>query len=294
LITGGTGLIGHALVKHWQDVHTITVLTRQPELASKLSPQGVTFVSSLNQVDFDEIDAVINLAGEPIAEKRWSEAQKERICQSRWQLTEQIATALLNASPAPRLLLNASAVGFYGRQSSGPIHEDFSHYYPEFSHDVCARWENLAFRAKSEQTRVAVVRIGIVLAEHGGALKKMLPAFRMGLGGRLGDGRQYMSWIHLDDLVQLFDFLLVSDQTQGIYHGTAPMAVTNAQFSQLLAERLHRPCFFHMPTMVVRTLFGEMADILLYGQQVYPQRAIEAGFHFKYPQLRLALQALDL
>lgn len=291
LLTGATGLIGSALVGLWQQHHQITVLTRS---AAKAQQSGLKVVTSLSQVDFNQIDVVVNLAGEPIANKRWTESQKERICQSRWQLTEQLVGFIQQATTPPHTLINASAVGFYGRQSGESIDESYQSYYPEFSHDICARWENLANRAKSAATRVCIVRIGIVLAPKGGALAKMLPPFKLGLGGRIGDGEQYMSWIHLDDLTAAFDFLLTHPELEGVFNGTSPMAVPNKQWTKLLAERLGRPALLPMPALVVKLLFGEMSDLLLFGQNVYPKRLLDAGFQFKYNQLRAALQALPL
>lgn len=293
LMTGGTGLIGRALIDKWRGQHEITVLTRDVgKAATQLA--AVDLIHTLEEVDFNQIDAVVNLAGEPIAEKRWTEVQKQRICQSRWLLTEELAGRILQAETPPSLLLNASAVGFYGRQDHGPIDEHYQGFYPEFSHDVCAKWENLANRAKTDKTRVAIVRIGIVLSDQGGALAKMLPAFKLGLGGPISSGAQYMSWIHLQDLVSLFDHLLQKADASGIYHGTAPMAVTNQQFSKVLAARLRRPAWFPVPAFVLKLAFGEMSDLLIYGQQVYPQRVLDSGFRYQYPQLRQALDALTL
>lgn len=294
LLTGATGLIGSALVGLWQQYHQITVLTRSVPKAQLQLDSGLIVVTSLSQVDFNQIDVVVNLAGEPIANKRWTESQKERICQSRWQLTEQLVGFIQQATTPPHTLINASAVGFYGRQSGESIDESYQSYYPEFSHDICARWENLANRAKSAATRVCIVRIGIVLAPKGGALAKMLPPFKLGLGGRIGDGEQYMSWIHLDDLTAAFDFLLTHPELEGVFNGTSPMAVPNKQWTKLLAERLGRPALLPMPALVVKLLFGEMSDLLLFGQNVYPKRLLDAGFQFKYNQLRAALQALPL
>lgn len=293
LLTGATGLIGQALLQHWQHQHQLLAISRQPAKAAAHHP-AVSWFNQLADIDFNQLDAVVNLAGEPIANGRWTEQRKQLICQSRWQLTEQIAGQILNATTPPAVLLNASAVGFYGRQNAGRIDESCQTFYPDFGHDVCARWENLAKRAQSGKTRVCLVRIGLVLSSEGGALSRMLPAYRLGLGGRLGNGQQYMSWIHLTDLVQIFDFLLQHPQTHGVYNATAPMAVTNQQFSKLLAERLGRPELLPMPAMLLRLIFGEMADLLLYGQQVYPQRLLDAGFSFRFNQLRQALQDLPL
>ncbi|KKO46865.1 epimerase [Arsukibacterium ikkense] len=293
LVTGGTGLIGSALLKYWRDQHQLVVLTRQP-VAKLSSSATLTYINELQQADFNQLDAVINLAGEPIADKRWTEKQKQRICNSRWQLTEQLSELIQAADTPPASLISGSAVGFYGRQGTECITEAHSAFYPEFSHDICARWENLAQRAASPKTRVCMLRTGIVLAGNGGALAKMLPAFRLGLGGPLGNGQQYMSWIHIDDMVLLIDFLLQTPTLQGPINAVAPKPVTNQQFSQALAERLQRPAKLTMPAFMLRLLFGEMSDILLYGQRVIPQHALDAGFQFKYPKLPAALADLDL
>ncbi len=294
LLTGATGLIGSALVQRWQPDHQLTALTRSASKVQKKLGPRVTVATDLAHLDINTFDAVINLGGEPIANKRWSEQQKRRICESRWQLTEQLVEKIQRATTPPHTLINASAVGFYGRQSNEVIDESYQSHYPEFSHDVCAHWEELANRALSARTRVCILRIGIVLAPNGGALQKMLPAFRLGLGGRIGDGEQSMSWIHIDDLLAAFDFLLSHAELSGAFNATAPTAVTNTQWTRLLAEKLKRPALLPMPAMLIRLLFGEMGDLLLFGQNVYPRRLLAAGFQFKYGQLQAALQALPL
>ena len=294
LITGASGLVGSALVRLWQNQHQLILLSRSCEKIQRQFGNTVQAIDSLTKVDFNQLDMVVNLAGEPIANRRWSKAQKDRICQSRWQLTEQLVSGIQQASTPPHTLINASAVGFYGRQSADAIDESYQSYYPEFSHDICARWENLANRARSAQTRVCILRIGIVLAANGGALKKMLPPFKLGLGGVIGNGEQYMSWIHLDDLVAIFEFLLQQPQCQGVFNATAPMAVSNKQWTKILAERLGKPALLPMPAFALKLIFGEMSDLLLFGQNVYPKNLLDAGFLFKYNQLRAALQALPL
>jgi len=290
LITGGTGLIGTALVKHWQAQHQLTILSR----TARTDTEQVRYRQQLSDIDLNQIDAIVNLAGEPIADKRWSAAQKTRICDSRWQLTEQLVQALNSVSHPPKILISGSAIGFYGRQGEQEIDEDYQAFFPEFSHDICARWENLAMQASSPQTRVCLLRTGVVLAAKGGALKKMLPPFKLGLGGKIGSGEQYMSWIHLDDMVALIDFILHNDNLSGPVNAVAPKPVTNAVFSAELAKRLQRPTLLPMPAPVLKLLFGEMSDILLYGQRVVPKRLLEAGFQFRYPQLSQALNALAL
>ncbi len=294
LITGATGLVGSALYRLWQVNHEVIVLSRNAAKAKRILGADCQVFTQLDEIDFNHLDVVVNLAGESIADKRWSEARKAIICQSRWQLTEQLSGKILAATTPPHTLINASAIGYYGRQSAERIDESFDSFYPEFSHDICARWENLANRSRSAKTRVCILRIGIVVAQQGGALAKMLPAFRFGLGGRLGSGEQMMSWIHLDDLTSAIDFLLQQPQCDGIFNATAPMAVSNSQWTELLGNRLGKKTPFPMPAFFARILFGELSDLLLFGQNVYPQRLIAAGFQFKYNQLRSAFAALTL
>ncbi len=291
LITGGTGLIGSALTTLWQTEHRLWILTRNK---TRQNTDSVHYIHTLSQVDFNQLDAVVNLAGEPIADKRWTEAQKTRICESRWQITEQLAQLIQQASTPPKTFISGSAIGYYGRQANQEITEDYQAYFPEFSHDICARWENLAQQASSEHTRVCMLRTGIVLAERGGALKKMLPPFKLGLGGVIGSGEQYMSWIHLKDMVALIDFILKQPSLSGPINAVAPKAVTNRSFTQILAKRLNRPALLPMPAFMATLLFGEMSEILLYGQRVVPKKLLDAGFHFSYPQLAAALADLNL
>ena len=291
LITGATGFIGQHLLAALGKSHAITLLSRDTVRAQRLLHSSAYHYLTLNELDsLDGFDAIINLAGEPIANKRWSSAQKQRICESRWHLTEALLERLRHCCNPPRIWLNASAIGFYGRQENQPLTEDDTCVHPEFSHEVCRRWEELALEAGDYGCRVCIVRIGVVLGAEGGALAKMLPAYRLGLGGPLGDGQQYLSWIALTDLVAVFLFLLEHEHCHGIYNATSPHAVPQQEFSRLLAQALHRPHWLRTPAWVLRLLLGEMADLLLYGQNVVPQRLLEAGFQFQYPKLSSALK----
>lgn len=292
LLTGGTGLIGSALVKRWQNQHQLMVLSRSPAKVNSLFGSSVTAISRLSDVDFNTLDAVINLAGEPIVGKRWTEQQKQRLCQSRWQLTEQVVNAIKAAKTPPGVLISGSAVGIYGRQHTQRITEDFNHFHNEFSHQLCQRWETIALEATSPSTRVCILRTGIVLSANGGALQKMLLPFKLGLGGRIGNGEQYMSWIHIEDMVRLIDFLLLHPTLTGLFNATAPTPVTNAEFSRLLGKTLQRPTLLPMPAVVLKLMLGEMADLLLTGQRVIPANLSKAGFEFNYSELEKALQAL--
>ena len=290
LLTGGTGLIGSALVKKWQQ-HQLHVLSRAPQKVHTLFGPDVTAVADLAEVDFNQLDAVINLAGEPIVGKRWTAQQKNRLCQSRWDLTAQLVTAINTATTPPKILISGSAIGFYGAQQQQLISEDFNDCTNEFSHQLCQRWEEIASTVNTT-TRLCILRTGIVLAKTGGALHKMFPPFKLGLGGKIGTGQQYMSWIHIDDMVALIDFLLQHPTLQGVFNATAPHPVTNAEFSKTLAQVLHRPALLPMPAWVLQCLLGEAADLLLTGQRVLPSNATKAGFCFQYEKLQPALAEL--
>ncbi|MBD1390673.1 TIGR01777 family protein [Neiella sp. HB171785] len=295
LVTGGTGFIGQHLIAKLPQDSQITVLSRRPEHAKQLFGARVTALQALPESgEFEHYDAVINLAGEPIADKRWSPQQKRKICDSRWQLTEQLASAIATCTNPP-VFISGSAIGFYGDQQQRPIDEssdiDQHTLTDDFAHQVCAEWEQRANRV-SQHTRVCIVRTGIVLAPGFGALKKMLPAYRLGLGGPMGSGQQFMSWIHIDDMVNLLLFLLNNNEASGIYNATAPNPVSNRQFSSQLAATLHRPHLFFTPAFVLKLAFGEMANLLLTGQQVKPTRLLDAGFQFQFADLTDALEDL--
>lgn len=292
LITGATGLIGSRLIHRWRNQHRLTVLTRDTEATTHKLGTDIVIVDSLSDINFNDIDAVINLAGEPIVGKRWSDKQKSQLCQSRWQLTEQISSAIKAAQTPPKVLISGSAIGYYGRQQHQRIDEDYPHPYPEFSHQLCEKWEALAQNAQSATTRVCIIRTGIVLANAGGALQKMLLPFKLGLGGRIGDGNQFMSWVHIDDMARLIDFLLLHPTLTGVFNATAPMPVTNAEFSKTLASVLQRPCLLPMPALALKLMLGEMADLLLTGQCVIPANLTKAGFEFTYTELEPALRSL--
>ncbi|QUY48352.1 TIGR01777 family oxidoreductase [Serratia plymuthica] len=290
LITGATGLIGSSLTRRLLSLsHSITVLTRDVQRAHERFGEQVSYWSTLqDQTSLDGFDAVINLAGEPIADKRWSKAQKARLCHSRWDLTERLA-ALINAgSSPPGVLISGSAVGYYGDQGQAVVTEDEAPH-DEFTHQLCQRWESLALQAQSDATRVCLLRTGVVLASTGGALAKMLPPFRLGLGGPIGDGRQYLPWIHLDDMVNGILYLLEHATLQGPFNMVAPYPVHNEQFAAQLANVLDRPAFLRVPAFAIRLLMGEAAVLVLGGQRAVPRRLEEAGFSFRFLELEQAL-----
>ncbi|TLU68123.1 TIGR01777 family protein [Thalassotalea litorea] len=294
LITGGTGLIGSHFIQKYQDKYQFTLVSRQhtPILSSGINPERITILNDLDALpNLNDFDVVINLAGQPIVDKRWSRKQKQKICQSRWQITEQLSKRINDSDNPPNVFLSGSAIGFYGRQGDEEIDENFAQVYPEFSHQVCKVWEDKA-RLCQSKTRLCLLRTGIVLERNRGALAKMIPPYRLGLGGRLSHGKQVMSWIHIDDMVNAMQFIIENEQLRGPINMTAPNPVSNRDFSESLATVLGRPNIATMPAFVLRGMFGEMADLLLYGQRVLPMALLKAGFVFQYDQLKGALEQI--
>ena len=292
LITGGSGLIGSNLVPVLRP-SKIAVYTRNVSMAEKILGHKIHFLSTLEHLtDLDQFDVVINLAGEPIASKKWTNEQKREIEASRWDMTEKLVSLLKAGNNPPSLFISGSAIGYYGRQDENIIDESFSTPHDEFSHRLCERWEFLAKQAESDKTRVCILRTGIVLSKRGGALLKMLLPFKLGLGGPVANGQQYMSWIHLEDMLQGIAHLIENKSCQGVYNFTAPNPVTNEHFSQQLARTLGRPYFFRMPEFLLRHMFGEMADLLVYGQRVVPTRLLDSGYKFVYPEISAVFDCL--
>ncbi|WP_100641870.1 TIGR01777 family oxidoreductase [Alteromonas facilis] len=295
LITGGTGLIGRHFIHQFESTYRFTVLTRDQSKASQLLPQGCEYISSLDPFrNLDQFDAIINLAGEPIVDKRWSPQQKDIITDSRLSITQQLADLCNQSRFPPEVFISGSAIGFYGRQGSEKISETFNRPFDEFSHQLCKQWEAIALQASSAKTRVCILRTGIVLADDGGALAKMLLPFKCGLGGPIASGNQYMSWIHIRDMVNGIHHLVKRPSSKGIYNLTAPEPETNKAFAKKLCNALHRPCLLPMPEFALRLLMGEAADLLVYGQNVVPDALINEGFHFLFPQLEDAFTDLTL
>ena len=289
LVTGGTGLIGGHLVPRLQELgHQVTVLTRRPDDARKKFNDRVILWNTLeDKHNLDGIDAVINLAGEPIADKRWTTEQKDRLCQSRWRITQKLAD-LINASETPpSVLISGSATGYYGDLGEVVVTEE-EPPHNEFTHKLCARWEQIACEAQSDKTRVCLLRTGVVLAPKGGILAKMIPPFRLGLGGPIGNGRQYLAWIHIDDMVNAILWLLDND-LRGPFNMVSPYPVRNEQFAHALGHALQRPAILRVPATVIRLLMGESSVLVLGGQRALPKRLEAAGFPFRWYDLEEAL-----
>ncbi|QOL24673.1 TIGR01777 family protein [Thalassotalea sp. LPB0316] len=294
LITGGTGLIGQALVAQLKrHHHDVTVLTRHVAKAEKVFDFDVVIVDDLYQIDDDiYFDVIVNLAGEPIADKRWSEAQKQRIYQSRVDSTHHLVKWMKTRLMMPSVLISGSAVGWYGDGKNSLLTEQ-SGFHDEYTHQLCDAWEQAALSAKQLGCRVCIMRTGLVVSSEGGFLKKMLPSFKLCLGGPLSNGQQYMPWIHIDDMVAAILFLAFSknkNELSGIYNFTAPKPVTNKEFSQTLASVLSKPCLFFVPALVLKLMLGEMSRLVLTGQNAIPERLQQAGFEFTYHTLKPALE----
>jgi uncharacterized protein (TIGR01777 family) len=292
-ITGASGFIGRRLLKTLTEAgHTLHVLSRH---AGMNLPKGVG-LSVWNPVQgpppresLENADAVIHLAGEPVAQ-RWTPEAKRRIRESRVTGTRYLVEAVAALPRRPSALICASAIGYYGDVGDRPLDESASPG-SGFLPGVCVDWEREARQAESLGLRVASVRIGLVLDPRGGALRQMLPPFRLGIGGRLGSGQQWMSWIHLADLAGLFQ-LALENPLLGAVNAVAPEPVRNVEFTRELARSLHRPALFPVPPFALKILFGEMAGVLLESQRVLPRAAQSAGFRFRFPQLQPALADL--
>ena len=292
-ITGGTGLIGKHLITRLAPEHDITVLSRSESKPRAALPAAVTVIENLDSIaNFDDYDVIINLAGEPIADKRWTSQQKHQICQSRWQVTTALVTKINASATPPHTFISGSAIGYYGRQGDKPVTENNTEPHQEFTHEVCQRWEQIAETVK-QHCRVCLLRTGVVLAAEGGALEKMRLPFKLGLGGPIGSGEQYMSWIHLDDMVEGICFLMDHSQCSGPFTLTAPQPVPNKAFVSAFANALNRPAFMPMPGFALKVIMGEAADMLLTGQRVIPQKLLDAGFEFKFDSVDKAFAATE-
>ena len=294
VIAGGTGFIGSALcVRLRANNHSLTILTRgrEPKAASE-SEKWVTWDPHSGKAPGDAVDGadgIINLAGEPIAGKRWTGVQKEKIRSSRILATRALVGAAANAKVKPKFLLNGSAVGYYGPREDETVTEE-ANPGNDFLSRVCAEWEQEAQKAESFGLRVALLRTGIVLGK-GGALAKMAPPFKFFIGGPLGSGKQWMPWIHLEDEIGLMLFLIDHADAAGPFNATAPNPVTMKEFCSTLGRVLGRPSWAPVPGFALKILLGEMAGMLLTGQRAIPARAEKLGYKFRYTNLLDALQA---
>jgi hypothetical protein len=299
IITGGTGLIGRELTQTLtRDGHQLTSLVRD---VKSQSSHGGTFLKwnvERAQIEdtlkLDNHDAVIHLAGQSVAEGRWTEERKRRIRDSRLKGTRLLIETLAGLNHPPKIFLSASAIGFYGTDRGEEILTEESKPGGGFLAGVCRDWEAEAVRAKDFGARVVLLRTGIVLSTSGGALGKMLPVFKMGLGGKLGGAKQFMSWIALMDEIGAIRFALENETVRDAINLTAPYPVTNAEFTETMGRVLSRPTFLRVPAPVLRLALGEMGATILGSLRVLPKRLETAGYQFQFAELENALRALNL
>ncbi len=295
-VTGATGLIGHALVDSLRnDGHSIVTVSRKPD-KSRLPP-GV----ELYQCDLMAgpppaevlagVEAIVHLAGEPIADERWTTVKKQRIRDSRVIGTKNLVDGLSLMQAKPSVLVGASAVGFYGDRKDETLDEE-SPPGNDFLSQICQEWEREEARASELGMRVAQVRIGVVLSTEGGTLARMLPSFRLGVAGPLGSGKQWFPWVHIADVVGILRHAIANSAISGPVNAVAPGVVTNAEFTKTLARVLHRPAFLPAPAFLLRLALGEMTQVLLASQRVIPKVAAATGYQFLYPTLSTALEQL--
>jgi len=291
VVAGGTGLLGTALVDVLRsEGHDVFVLTRRParqgDVLWSSDERDTAWTSVLS-----DADAVVNLAGASIAERRWTRARKTAILESRTRTTSALVRAITSATRPPPVLISSSAIGVYGTRDEQPAIEDTPPGTDFLAH-VCREWEGVARRA-APTSRVVLLRTGVVLASTGGALTQLALPFKLFAGGPLGSGNQYVSWVHIDDWLAMVNWALATESVSGPLNVTAPFPVTNAEFAETLGRVLGRPSWLRTPALVLRLALGEMADALvLGGQRVLPEAARQQGFVFRYPTLEPALRAI--
>lgn len=293
LITGGTGLIGRSLCQLWlAQGHELYVWSRSPNKVKSLCGETVHGVAELSELNQVKLDAVINLAGAPIADRPWTQARRKLLRDSRIALTEQLVQWLSSLPAKPEVLISGSAVGWYGDGGEQVLTESSAVQNADFATQLCAGWENAALSAEELGIRVVLICTGLVLTGKGGFLSRLMPLFKLGLGGKQGSGQQWMPWVHLDDEVALIDFVLHEQQAQGPYNACAPQPARNQDFAKALGKQLKRPAIMPVPGFMLKLMLGDMAGLLLGGQNIQPERTEKIGFTFKYPDLESALAAL--
>lgn len=295
LITGGTGLIGQRLCKALlAEGHELTVFSRNPASVPVKCGVGVHALASLGEWHSGQtFDAVINLAGEPIVDARWTARRKQVLWGSRVTLTGELVEHITTAGRKPTVLLSGSAVGYYGNRGDVAL-DEATEAGEDFAAQLCKAWEDTARAAEQVGVRVCLLRTGLVLSNNGGLLGRMLLPFKLGLGARLGDGKQWMSWVHINDYVEMLLSLLHNSQASGAYNMTSPQPLTNAEFTAVLAKVLHRPALFAAPTLLLKLTMGERACLLLEGQKVLPDKMTATGYRWQFANVADALTNLLL
>ena len=295
LISGGTGLVGKALTKRLiTKGHEVRILSRNPQSSSQL--KSFYWNVEKNEIDekaFDGVEHIVHLAGSGIADKRWTDKRKQDIIDSRVNSIKLITSIIKNKNIQLKSFVGASAIGIYGMTTSEKIYTETDTGKDDFLKESCTQWENSYQQIQTLADKSSIIRIGVVLSKDGGALKRLLPLFQFGLGSAVGSGKQYMPWIHIDDLVSIFNEAVFNPNYYGIYNAVSAEETTSNSFSKQLAKSLSKPFFLpRIPSFVLKLLFGEMANVLLEGSRVSNQKLVNTGFHLKYPSLSEALREI--
>lgn len=286
LFTGATGFIGKSFTRVLLDQgHEVYAWVRNKTKANEALDDRIQAVIHLEDLNEQYFDAVINLAGAPIADKRWTDSRKLLLRKSRINLTNSLVGYINGLERKPSVVLSGSAIGFYGSQTAEHLLDESSEVIKGFQHSLCADWEDSALQLASDSTRVCLLRTGIVLGKGGGVLGKMLLPFKLGLGGPIGDGQQMMSWIHIQDWMNACLFILADESLSGPFNLVSPNPVKNETFSKALARALHRPAIFRVPCFVLKLAMGETSQLLCQGQSVVPERLSAAGFQFEFDDI---------
>ncbi|OJJ17175.1 TIGR01777 family protein [marine bacterium AO1-C] len=295
LITGGTGLIGKRLTQFLLEKdYSVRYLSR-----SKRSIKGVEVFEwhpqegKIDKEAFADIDGIVHLAGAGVADKRWTDSRKKEILESRTQSTTLLVSTIEALGISPEVFVGASAIGYYGIDTGEQLLDESSQAGGDFLANVTKQWEESSEEFTKKGIRAVKVRVGVVLSTESGALPKLLQPIRLGLGAPLGSGKQYLSWIHIDDIARIFLYALENDQLQGAYNGVAPNPVTNAEMTKMIASVIHRPAFLpNVPSFMLKIMLGEMASIVIDGNRVSSKKIANSGFEFKFPDLKQALEQL--
>ena len=295
LISGGTGLVGKALTKRLiNEGHEVRILSRSPKSTDKI--KSFYWNVEKNEIDekaFDDVEHIIHLAGSGIADKRWTDHRKQDIIDSRVNSMKLISNVVSKNNIQLKSFVGASAIGIYGMTTSSKIFSESDKGGDDFLTQSCAQWENSYQEIQSLSNKTCIIRIGVVLSKDGGALKRLLPLFQLGLGSIVGSGKQYMPWIHINDLVSVFYEALFNPNYNGIYNAVSAEETTNQSFSKQLAKSLSKPFFLpKVPAFALKLVFGEMANVLLEGSRVSSQKLINTGFQFQFPALNEALKVI--
>lgn len=294
LVTGGSGFIGQHLCRRLAaHGHELIVLTRRPKRVAKLLPDETRLIDTLDAITNDErIDGIVNLAGESLFSGRWSEKRKQVLFESRVGVTHSLVSLVARLQRKPAVLVSGSAVGFYGDSGNAELTEESPARKRDFGYLLCDAWEQAARPVSRQGVRLCLIRTGIVLGRDGGMLGNLWPLYRAGLGAMIGDGNQWMSWIHIDDMVAILVRAVETPGIEGAFNACAPAPVTQREFHQALCKQVKRPAIFKIPTLALKVGLGEMSEMLLGGQRVYPRRLEQQGFVFRFPDITTALAHL--